>query len=172
MSDYKVAILWRGDDETRRVATPFNNRYRRVFEELSALGIDARPVVYSDEIADEIRDQLMSFDGVLVWVNPLDEGRTREVLDRNGNVDVTKPYIATKWTTIFYFRFWPLGTYRAQVVDVSAHGVPFVAAVLKHQYRILEQLPWTSNKGHIIRSLIVSWGLVALILWWGAVSPR
>jgi hypothetical protein len=78
---YKVAILWRGDDETRRAATPFNNRYRRVFEELIALGIDAQPVVYSDDIADEIRDQLMSFDGVLVWVNPLDEGRTREVLD-------------------------------------------------------------------------------------------
>jgi hypothetical protein len=78
---YKVAILWRGDDETRRAATPFNNRYRRVFEELIALRIDAQPVVYSDDIAHEIHDQLMSFDGVLVWVNPLDEGRTREILD-------------------------------------------------------------------------------------------
>jgi hypothetical protein len=81
MKKYKVAILWRGDDEIRRAATPFNNRYRRVFEELIALWIDAQPAVYSEDIAHEIRDQLMSFDGVLVWVNPLDEGRTREILD-------------------------------------------------------------------------------------------
>jgi hypothetical protein len=52
---YRVAILWRGDRETRRTATPYNNRYRRVFEELIALGIDAEPVVYADDIADAAR---------------------------------------------------------------------------------------------------------------------
>jgi hypothetical protein len=30
---------------------------------------------------DEVRAQLMKVDGVLVWVNPLDDGRTREQLD-------------------------------------------------------------------------------------------
>jgi len=39
MSDYKVAILWRGDRATRTAATPQNNRYRRIFEELGACGI-------------------------------------------------------------------------------------------------------------------------------------
>jgi hypothetical protein len=78
---YRVAIVWRGDHETRCAATPYNNRYRRVFEELLALGIDARPVVYADDIALEVRDQLLTFDGVLVWVNPIEEGRTRHALD-------------------------------------------------------------------------------------------
>jgi hypothetical protein len=78
---YRVAVLWRGDQDARRGATPFNNRYRRVFEQLLALGIDARPVVYADEIAGEIHEQLLTFDGVLVWVNPIDEGRTRHTLD-------------------------------------------------------------------------------------------
>jgi hypothetical protein len=78
---YRVAILWRGDQETRRAATAYNNRYRRVFEELLALGIDALPVVYGDDIAGEVYDQLLTFDGVLVWVNPIDEDRTRHVLD-------------------------------------------------------------------------------------------
>lgn len=78
---YRVAILWRGGEETRRTATPFNNRYRRVFEELLALGIDARPVIYADEIADEVRAELPAFDAVLVWVNPIDQGRTRQTLD-------------------------------------------------------------------------------------------
>jgi hypothetical protein len=81
MRSHRVAILWRGDHEARRAATAYNNRYRRVFEELIALGIDAQPAVYADDIANEVREQLMTFDGVLVWVNPIDEGRTREVLD-------------------------------------------------------------------------------------------
>jgi uncharacterized protein DUF6815 len=81
MRRHRVAILWRGDQEARRTATPYNNRYRRVFEELMGLGIDAQPVVYADDIADEVRQQLMTFDGVLVWVNPIHEGQTREVLD-------------------------------------------------------------------------------------------
>jgi hypothetical protein len=78
---HRVAILWRGDRETRRAATPQNNRYRRAFEELIALGIDARPVIYADDIAEEVRDQLATFDGVLVWVDPIHEGHTRQVLD-------------------------------------------------------------------------------------------
>ena len=81
MKRYRVAILWRGDRETRRTATPYNNRYRRVFEELIALGIDAQPVVYADDIADAVRQQLLTFDAVLVWVNPVDDGLTRDVLD-------------------------------------------------------------------------------------------
>ena len=52
-----------------------------MFEELISLGIDAQPAVYADDIANEVRDQLMKFDGVLVWVNPIDEDRTRAVLD-------------------------------------------------------------------------------------------
>jgi hypothetical protein len=78
---YRIAIVWRGDQETRRAATAYNNRYRRVFEELLALSVDAVPVVYADDIAGEVYDQLLTFDGVLVWVNPIDEGRTRHVLD-------------------------------------------------------------------------------------------
>ena len=78
---YKVAILWRGDQEARRAATRFNNRYCRIFDELIALGMDAQPLIYADEVADEVRQQLMTFDGVLVWVNPIHEGQTREALD-------------------------------------------------------------------------------------------
>jgi Domain of unknown function (DUF6815) len=81
MRGYRVAILWRGDHEARRAATPYNNRYHRVFEELIALGIDAQPAIYADYIANQVRQQLMTFDGVLVWVNPIDEGQTRVVLD-------------------------------------------------------------------------------------------
>ena len=81
MKRYKIAILWRGDRAARAAATPHNNRYHHIFAELQGLGIDAEPAVYAEDLIDEVRAQLMKVQGVLVWVNPLDDGRTREQLD-------------------------------------------------------------------------------------------
>jgi hypothetical protein len=80
-SSGRVAVLWRGDSAARRDATPANNRFYRVFEELAALGIEAEPAVYADDMADEVREQLLKVDGVLVWVDPIHDGQTRAVLD-------------------------------------------------------------------------------------------
>src|SRR5271156_5726961 len=77
----RLAVLWRGDREARRNATPQNNRFHRVFEELATLGNHAEPAIYDEDFAAEVRDQLMKVDGVLVWVDPLHEGKTRTVLD-------------------------------------------------------------------------------------------
>ena len=81
MNSYRVAVVWRGDRETRQAATPQNNRYHRIFEELAALGITAEPAVFDEEFAAEVREQLLKADAVLVWVDPLSRGRTRAVLD-------------------------------------------------------------------------------------------
>ncbi|MBC7635165.1 MAG: hypothetical protein H7251_06135, partial [Acetobacteraceae bacterium] len=54
----KIAILWRGDREARIAATPANNRFHRIFEELALLGITAEPAVYDEAFADDCRDQL------------------------------------------------------------------------------------------------------------------
>jgi uncharacterized protein DUF6815 len=80
-SNPKIAILWRGDREAREAVTPQNNRYHRIFEELAALGIAAEPTVFDEAFADEVREQLLGVDGVLVWVDPLSNGKTRAVLD-------------------------------------------------------------------------------------------
>lgn len=77
----RVAILWRGDRQTRSDATPANNRFHRVFEELAAVGIWAEPAVYADEMVDEVRAQLLQQDGVLVWVDPISDGKNRRELD-------------------------------------------------------------------------------------------
>jgi hypothetical protein len=78
---HRVAILWRGDREARRTATPQNNRFHRVFEELEAIGINAVPAVYADDNVEEVRQQLLAVDGVLVWVDPIHQGLTRATLD-------------------------------------------------------------------------------------------
>jgi hypothetical protein len=81
MRGYTVAIVWRGNREERRDAIAHNNRYHQIFEELIGLGIDARPEVYNDDMAGEIREQLLKADGVLVWVDPIHQGQTRKRLD-------------------------------------------------------------------------------------------
>jgi hypothetical protein len=78
---YKIAILWRGDAEARQAATTQNNRFYRIFEELAVIGIHAEPAVYDEELADEIREQLLRADGVLVWVDPIRQAKTRAALD-------------------------------------------------------------------------------------------
>ena len=78
---YKLAILWRGDAEARQAAAPRNNRFHRVFEEFAALGIEAEPAVYDEAFAALVRDQLLAVDGVLVWVDPIHQGKTRAALD-------------------------------------------------------------------------------------------
>jgi hypothetical protein len=77
----KVALLWRGDREARRNATAVNSRFGSMFEALSALGTQAEPAVYADDMVEEVREQLMRVDGVLVWVNPISDGHDRVILD-------------------------------------------------------------------------------------------
>jgi hypothetical protein len=77
----RIAILWRGDELARRNASPETGRFKAVFAALADVGIDAEPVVYEDDVLDAVRAQLVTFDGVLVWVNPIHEGRNRANLD-------------------------------------------------------------------------------------------
>ncbi len=81
MINPKIAIVWRGDRTTRDQAMPSNNRMAAIFAALADAGIDAEPAVYDEEFAEEVRAQLLAVDGVLVWVNPLDYGKTRFALD-------------------------------------------------------------------------------------------
>jgi hypothetical protein len=91
----KVAVLWRGDRETRQTATPKNNRFYRVFEELEAIGIHAEPAVYDEDFAAEVHKQLLAADGVLVWVDPLHGGKTRLALDALlGDVAAHGPWVS------------------------------------------------------------------------------
>ena len=54
----KLAVLWRGDRQARADATPANNRFYRVFEELASVGIHAEPAVYAEAMALSARAHL------------------------------------------------------------------------------------------------------------------
>jgi hypothetical protein len=56
-------------------------KLREVFGAFSSLGVAAEPLVYSDETVDAVREQALGLDGVLVWVNPIEQGLNRAKLD-------------------------------------------------------------------------------------------
>ena len=80
-SPYEVALLWRGDRQARLDARPEGSRLIAIFEALTRRGIQAEPAVYSEEMAGEVRDELLRKDGVLVWVDPISAGQRRDSLD-------------------------------------------------------------------------------------------
>jgi hypothetical protein len=77
----KIALLWRGNPYTAEKPTAENNRLHLLFKVFAELKVVAEPVVYSDEIVHEVRERLLQFDGVLVWVDPITEGLDRSKLD-------------------------------------------------------------------------------------------
>jgi hypothetical protein len=76
-----MALLWHGDREARKAMALESSRFAGVAEALGRAGIEAEPSIYADEVAGEVRDQLLQVHGALVWVNPIEQGRDRSVLD-------------------------------------------------------------------------------------------
>jgi hypothetical protein len=77
----RVAILYPGNLQARHNATHDNNRYTALFSAFADRGIHAESAVYHDDFCEEVRQQLLRLDAVLVWVNPIEGGRDRSVLD-------------------------------------------------------------------------------------------
>src|SRR6266851_9608368 len=132
----RIALLWRGDRDARAKATPMNNRLSPVFEALAAVNVAAEPAVYSDEIVDEVRDQLLRLDGVLVWVDPISEGHDRSKLDpmlrdvaANGVWVSAHPDVILKMGTkevLFRTRHlgWGMETFLYRTLDELKAGLP------------------------------------------------
>jgi len=74
----RVGVLWRREWDPPSADPP---KLRGVFAAFAELGVAAEPVVYSDDTVDAVRDQLLGLDGVLVWVNPIEHGLDRSLLD-------------------------------------------------------------------------------------------
>jgi hypothetical protein len=78
----RVAVVFRGPPDRPASEGRLHARLVPVFDALSDLGVVAEPVSYDEAISEALFGQLREFDGVLVWVDPLDGGRDRSVLDR------------------------------------------------------------------------------------------
>src|SRR5690242_10560295 len=78
----RVGILWRAEwDPSNGTSLHETCKLHGVFAAFAALGVQAEPVVYADDAVADVRRQLLALDGVLVWVNPLEQGLDRSRLD-------------------------------------------------------------------------------------------
>jgi hypothetical protein len=77
----RIAIVYPGDRDTRAAATADNNRFAPLFHTLAELNVHAEPAVYHPDFYEDVYQQLLQVDAVLVWVNPIQDGHDRTVLD-------------------------------------------------------------------------------------------
>lgn len=77
----RIGLLWRGDRAADPHSTPGGERLGPLMAELGRLGAEAVPVLYQDGAVGSVRSQLAGLDGVLVWVNPIQDGANRSRLD-------------------------------------------------------------------------------------------
>src|SRR5207247_4246435 len=78
---HRVAIVFPADAKDRFSANVDQSRFAGVAKALSAAGIEVVGVPYADEFVEDVRALLLGVDGVLVWINLIQAGRDRSVLN-------------------------------------------------------------------------------------------
>ncbi len=148
----RVALLYPGDRIARERADPAASRFAALFEAFAAAGVHAEPAIYHDDFADEVRGQLRSVQLVLVWCNPIEDGRSRERLDdllreaaQAGVIVSAHPDAILRLGTkdvLFDTRGLPFGT-DVHRVDSLAQLRSDLPQRLRHGARVLKQ-----HRGH------------------------
>ena len=78
---YRVAVMFAGDPSIRGTVKLEETRFGNIAKALGDVGLDVEAASYADEVADEVREQLLRVDGVLVWVDPVRKDGNRAKLD-------------------------------------------------------------------------------------------
>lgn len=74
----RIGLLWRREWDPPSAEPP---KLHGVFAAFAELGVKAKPVVYSDDAVDAVREQVLGLEAVLVWVNPIEKGLDRALLN-------------------------------------------------------------------------------------------
>src|SRR5499425_1151431 len=77
----RVAVMFAGDPSSRATVKLEETRLGNIAKALCNVGLDVEAASYADEVADEVREQLLGVDGVLVWVEPVRKDGNRAKLD-------------------------------------------------------------------------------------------
>ncbi|HET7725354.1 MAG TPA: Cj0069 family protein, partial [Propionibacteriaceae bacterium] len=77
----RIGLLSRGDHASGTETARAQERLAPLYAAFAELSVTAVPVIYDDEHVDEVRQQVLGLDGLLVWVNPVQDGLDRSRLD-------------------------------------------------------------------------------------------
>lgn len=75
----RIGILWRGPAGALRPAA--SRKLEPLFDALESQGADVEPIPFEEHRVDEVRAQVLRLDGLLVWVNPIQDGANRGPVD-------------------------------------------------------------------------------------------
>lgn len=77
----RIGILWRGDRNVESPAPRPDRQLGPLFDAFDKLGVEVVLVPFTDDAVDEVREELLICDGVLAWVNPIQDGANRAQVD-------------------------------------------------------------------------------------------
>jgi len=75
----RVGVLWRGEPGAQRPAE--DRGLGPLFDAFEALDVEVVPIPFGDDHMTEARQQLRKLDGLLAFVNPIQDGANRERVD-------------------------------------------------------------------------------------------
>ena len=72
-------MLYCSEGDDKSVFT--QEKYKALAERFIESGMDVKTVLYNDGLVESLRNRLPDLDALLVWVNPIEQGTDRTVLD-------------------------------------------------------------------------------------------
>ena len=80
MKNYSIALMIFGElNSTRNALT--EEKYKNLATAFKEKSFDVDSVIYNDAIAGKLAKELLKYDAILVWVNPIEQENDRKILD-------------------------------------------------------------------------------------------
>jgi len=148
-------MLYCAPGNTRDVFT--EEKYRALAESFGQSGMSVETVLYNDSLVDSYRDSLKKLDAILVWVNPVEHGHDRKVLDELlaelsaagvfvSSVPETIMKIGTK-DVLFKTRNLEWGSDVELYASFADFKYRFPASIMDGQTRVLKQFRGNGGDG-------------------------
>jgi hypothetical protein len=154
---HRVAIVFPANAKERLSTNVEQSRFADIAKALCATGIEVVGAPYADELVEDVRTRLLGVDGVLVWVNPIQGGHDRSILNAmladvaaRGVFVSAHPEVIDKMGTkevLYRTRGMSWGCDTRLYANLEAMQVEFPASLLSGAPRVLKQIRGQSGDG-------------------------
>lgn len=80
MKNTPIALMIFGESNSTKNALT-EEKYKHLAAAFLEKGFDVHSVIYNDILVDKLAKELSSYEAILVWVNPVEQGNDRKILD-------------------------------------------------------------------------------------------